>query len=337
MQNKLFIISNEKFFYDQNSFFCDNIAEKTLPDGLSQNFEIEIIGRSSNIPRGHKLSLKNVITIGNLISYLLYIFKKIRLGNAKFLILSISPYTFFASLLFLFSKSKPFVYLRSDGYEEYKSILGFYGPFFYSIMFNIVSKIGIFISCRKYILKNKSGHVIYPSEINAKWLSNTKQLAFDNINLLYVGRLKVEKGIFSLLKMIKNNEKINLKILGASKENIKKIQQNNVEVFEIENNENNMIKFYDNSNIFILPSFTEGHPMVLLESLARLRPVIIFNEIKHVINKYEGIFVSERNSEDLLKNINFIKKNYTEIYEKMKKNKLPTKKQFLSDFIKLLS
>ena len=102
MQNKLFIISNEKFFYDQNSFFCDNIAEKTLPDGLSQNFEIEIIGRSSNIPRGHKLSLKNVITIGNLISYLLYIFKKIRLGNAKFLILSISPYTFFASLLFLF-------------------------------------------------------------------------------------------------------------------------------------------------------------------------------------------------------------------------------------------
>ena len=127
-------------------------------------------------------------------------------------------------------------------------------------MFNIVSKIGIFISCRKYILKNKSGHVIYPSEINAKWLSNTKQLAFDNINLLYVGRLKVEKGIFSLLKMIKNNEKINLKILGASKENIKKIQQNYVEVFEIENNENNIIKFYDNSNIFIFTFFYRGTP-----------------------------------------------------------------------------
>ena len=46
---------------------------------------------------------------------------------------------------------------------------------------------------------------------------------------------------------------------------------------------NNMIKFYDNSNIFILPSFTEGHPMVLLESLARLRPVIIFNEINILI------------------------------------------------------
>ena len=137
--------------------------------------------------------------------------------------------------------------------------------------------------------------------------------------------------------MIKNNEKINLKILGASKENIKKIQQNNVEVFEIENNENNMIKFYDNSNIFILPSFTEGHPMVLLESLARLRPVIIFNEIKHVINKYEGIFVSERNSEDLLKNINFIKKIIQRSMKNEKKNKLPTKKQFLSDFIKLLS
>ena len=50
----------------------------------------------------------------------------------------------------------------------------------------------------------------------------------------------------------------------------------------------NLIKFYDDHNIFILPSFTEGHPMALLEALARSRPVIIFDEIKHVIgNKKE--------------------------------------------------
>lgn len=337
MQKKLFIISNERFYSGQKNFYCDNIAEKTLPDGLSKNFEIEIVGRVSSVKRAHKLNLKKIITTNNLISYLIYIYKNIRKDDAKFLVLSISPYTFLASLIFIFSNSKPFVYLRSDGHEEYKSILGFYGPFLYSIMFNIVSKIGVFISCREYILKKKRGYIVYPSEINSKWILNQKKLTFDVINLLYVGRIKVEKGIFSLLKMINNQDKINLTILGATKDNIKKINQNNVKVFEIENEENNIIKFYDDHNIFILPSYTEGHPMVLLESLARLRPVIVFKEIKHVIGDYEGIFISQRNTEELIKNINHIKENYEEIQERMKKNKLPTKETFLNDFVKLLS
>ena len=48
MQKKLFIISNERFYSDQKNFYCDNIAEKTLPDGLSKNFEIEIIHKKYN-------------------------------------------------------------------------------------------------------------------------------------------------------------------------------------------------------------------------------------------------------------------------------------------------
>ena len=44
--------------------------------------------------------------------------------------------------------------------------------------------------------------------------------------------------------------------------------------------------------MFILPSFTEGQPMALLESLSRLRPVIIFKEIDHVIQNRVGIFIS---------------------------------------------
>ena len=49
-----------------------------------------------------------------------------------------------------------------------------------------------------------------------------------------------------------------------------------------------LIKIYDNHNIFILPSFTEAHPKVIDESLARLRPVIIFEEIKHIIQNRKG-------------------------------------------------
>ena len=56
-----------------------------------------------------------------------------------------------------------------------------------------------------------------------------------------------------------------------------------------------LIDLYDSCRIFILPSFTEGFPKVISESLARLKPVIIFEEIKHVVKNREGIFVCKRN------------------------------------------
>ena len=36
--------------------------------------------------------------------------------------------------------------------------------------------------------------------------------------------------------------------------------------------------------------------MVLLEALARRRPVVVFDEIEHVIGEQKGIFVAKRNS-----------------------------------------
>ena len=60
-----------------------------------------------------------------------------------------------------------------------------------------------------------------------------------------------------------------------------------------------IIEIYDNHNIFILPSFTEGHPQVLDEALSRLRPVIIFDDISHVVGNREGIFIAKRNAKSL--------------------------------------
>jgi hypothetical protein len=70
--------------------------------------------------------------------------------------------------------------------------------------------------------------------------------------------------------------------------------------------------------------------MVILESLARLRPVIVFEEIKHVAGKRKGIFISKRNTAALLKVINYIKKNSKKIQNDIKKNKLPDKKDFIN-------
>ena len=77
--------------------------------------------------------------------------------------------------------------------------------------------------------------------------------------------------------------------------------------------------------------------MALLESLSRLRPVIIFKEIEHVVGNKKGIFVSERNAQSLFKVIAHIKDNYKNIQITMKDNHLPTKVNFIKEFEKLIS
>ena len=74
--------------------------------------------------------------------------------------------------------------------------------------------------------------------------------------------------------------------------------------------------------------------MVLLEALARRRPVIIFDDIKHVIGDKKGIFVAKRNFINFFGTLNHIKKNYKRIQKDMKKNKLPTNKEFIEKFVK---
>ena len=102
------------------------------------------------------------------------------------------------------------------------------------------------------------------------------------------------------------------------------------------NDASDLINIYDNHNIFILPSFTEAHPQVLYESLARMRPVIIFEEISHVIQNQEGIFASKRNAQSLSNTIKLVMDNYANIHKSIKKNKLPMKQEFISQMCKIL-
>ena len=333
---KLFIISNESIFEKEKKYFCDNIEMKTTPEGISKNFEVIIFARKSKTPRSHELNINNILLSGSIFSFLKKIIKTPKSEEAKYFIFSISPFTFFACIFIKLFKRKPIVYLRSDGYKEYKAIFGFLGPIIYHFMFIIISKISHLISCRKYILRNKVGNIVHPSQLDEDWLRNLKEINFDKIKLLYVGRVKVEKGIFSFIDIIKDNNEISLSIVGAEKKSLNSINQSNVKVYEIENNKQKLIKLYDDHNIFILPSFTEGHPMALLEALARKRPVIIFDDIQHVIGEKKGIFAVKRNIKSLLEIIHYINKNYKEIQETMKKNYLPTNDKFLEDFKNLI-
>ena len=332
---KLIIISNEKVSTSKEKIYCNNIDMKSIPEGLSKNYEVLMISRKSNIKRFHQINIEKIKLASNIFTFLFSILKTLKYKEASYLIISITPYTFFSYLLLFIFRKKIFVYLRSNGYEEYKVILGFVGSLIFHIMYTFVTFKSNVITCQKRLVKKKNYNLVFPSEIDINWLKNTTKSLLDKPRLLYAGRIKVEKGIFSLLKMFDEmNVDAELSIVG----NTKDLKTNNKKInfFGFENDVSGLIKIYDNHNITILPSFTEAHPKVVDESLARLRPVIVFEEINHIIQDRQGLFVSKRNVAALSETIKFIMNNYSNIQENMKKNKLPTKQEFISQFTQIL-
>ena len=336
MKNKLFIFSNESISFQDEKYFCDNIDLKSSPEGLNKKFEVNLFGRRSFKRRAHEIKIKKIKIFSNIFSYLLEVIRSSKIDGTKYLIISITPYTFFVCLFLKILGKTPIVYLRSDGYGEYKAILGNLGKFIYHLMFSFISIISKLISCRNYILRGRKGKVVYPSQLDSVWFKKPKIQEFKNFKLLYVGRIRVEKGIFSLANLIKNKRDISLTIVGAEKNTTYKINQSNINIQLTQSNKARLIKYYDDHNIFILPSFTEGHPMVLLEALARRRPVIIFKDIEHVIGEKKGIFVAKRNFLNFFETLNYIKKNYNKIQKDMMRNKLPTNKEFIEEFSKAI-
>ena len=332
----LVIINNEKISKNDKSFFCDNIDIKSIPEDLNKNFNTTIVARNSKIERKHKINLEKINNLSNMFSFLFSIFKTFKKRHSTYLIISITPYTFIAYVfLFLFRK-KIFVYLRSNGYEEYKEISRFYGPLIYHLMFKAVTFKSNIIFCQERLFTKRKSEIVFPSEINSLWLNDIQKPFLDKPKLLYIGRLKIEKGIFSLLKIFEGMpEDIHLSIVGKKEKEI--LFNKNINYIGYGYEPSDLIKIYDKHNIFILPSFTEAHPKVIVESLARERPVIIFEEIKHVIQNREGIFVSKRNAKSLEETIYFIIKNYAKIQERMRKNKLPTKEEFILRMTNILS
>ena len=336
---KLVLINNEKVSKKENKYFCHNIDMKSIPEGLSKYFEVFTIVRKSKINLSHEICASKVITASNIFTFLLNIFKTFKYKDVEYLLVSITPYTFFSYLLLFIFRKKTFIYLRSNGYEEYKAIFGLIGPLIYHLMYITVTFKSNIITCHKRLVKKKSD-LVSPSQLNKQWFEKTTKASLHKPRLLYVGRIKVEKGIFSFLKIFKKiNSNTELSIVG----NINDIKKNQLLKDEKKINflghgfdVSKLIDIYDNHNIFVLPSFTEAHPQVVDEALARGRPVIIFKEIEHIIQNRVGIFVSKRDSQSLSETIEFVIKNYLDIQKNMLKNKLPTKEEFILQITNIL-
>ena len=198
-------------------------------------------------------------------------------------------------------------------------------------MYSLVTSYSTVIALHERLYKKKDGYVIESSTLNKEWLQNYKKPKLDKIRLLNVARVNPEKGIFEFLEMFKKLElDAEISIIGKIKNSILKNKFQSI----IGNKPNILfpgyisdrkllINAFDNHNILILPSYTEGQPYVVDESLARRRPVLIFEDIKHIVKGRKGIFISQRNIESITKTLNFIMQNYENIQKEIDQNKFP--------------
>jgi glycosyltransferase involved in cell wall biosynthesis len=337
---ELYVIVNDRFYNKKKYFFCENKDIQSILNYFATKYNLIVFSRYGKSFNPFKLNkIYNILNFRfiKIFNFIIFFFN-LRKDKKKVLIISITPFNFIIFLIFqFFFNCKFYLYLRSDGYEEYKSILGKRYVWIYYLMFQYITKYSEVISCHKR-LYNKKCHILYPSELNSNWNKRIKKNNFRNniVNILYVGRFKIEKGLYSLLNIsLQLSENIKLNIVGSG-DPIELKNNDKIKIINFVKDEKELIKLYDSANIFILPSYTEAYPKVINESLSRMRPVIVFNEINYVIDNRYGIFSVKRNAYELEKIVNFIKVNNQSIFYKMKKNQLPQRIDFLKGLERII-
>lgn len=330
---KLLLISNDKIFLTYNNLSSEYNDTLNIIEGLNKFCKIKLFSRISKLNLTFSIKLKKVIKRFSLIS----IFKKTNQEKINVFMISVTPRNFlFFILLKIFKKKvEGFVYLRSNGYIEYKVKFGLAGQIFYNFMIRYICKFLKIICVSKNLSFGKKYYHVQPSELNNQWFRDIKYLVRNKPRLLYLGRFRKEKGIYSLISLTKKLIDCKITFAGDKADFIKNVEH--IEFIGTISKFTKVINLIDAHNIFILPSYTEGSPKVLIECLARKRPVIVFEEIKHVKQNYYGVFVCKRNEKHLKKKIKFILKNYYNIQKTMNKNNLPTKNNFHNQLKKIIN
>ena len=324
---KIYLVSNDKIWFSKKRYTSNNDLNNIITC-LTKNYDINLICRKSFKKFNFKLDE----------NFKHFKFHKILEKKINILLISITPYNFFVLFYLSIIKKveiKGFVYLRSDGFLEYKYRYGLLGYLFYYLMFYFITKKLKIISCSNNFTKVQSDIIVHPSELNSIWFDRKNSKKQYHTDFLYVGRFKKDKGSFYLVKIFKDILKnYSLTIVGNDKKLIsEKYIAKNIDYKDSVSNIDELIKVYDSTKIFILPSFIEGFPKVISESLARLRPVIIFEDIKYVTHGRKGIFVCKRNDDSLRKTITYIFNNYKNIQKKIKKNYFFTKDNFKKELL----
>lgn len=235
-------------------------------------------------------------------------------------------------------------FVRALGLLEGKMITTFYGydltlssidKAFYA---NLVKDCQLYICISKYLAEravskgiSKGKISILPIGVNLdEFLPKNKVSNKNPIRLLTVARLVEKKGIYYSLVAVKSllekfpQVKYDIvgegDLLGVLQELVDKLTISDHVIFHGPKNKTETLKFYQEADVFILPSVTasdgntEGQGLVLQEAQAMEIPVVstLHNGIPEgVKDGITGFLVPERNSEELANKITLLIKDPT--------------------------
>ena len=86
------------FFFQEEKFFCDNLDLKSSPEGLNKKFEVNLLVENLQKKSPRNKIKKKIKIFSNIFSYLSEVVKSTKIENTKYLVISISPYTFLISI-----------------------------------------------------------------------------------------------------------------------------------------------------------------------------------------------------------------------------------------------
>ncbi len=162
---------------------------------------------------------------------------------------------------------------------------------------------------------------------------NIKNTSRDTFRICYAGKISYAKGVPYLIEAFSRLKKIKIKVElllagGYESEEGKKIvnsTSNNAIKFLGNLSQNKLAELFRNSNLFILPSFFEGLPLVVLEALACGCGVIV-TELENIRNWFDEDFLKLNVVKFIplpkLKNVDEIDNNETEKFIENIKNQM---------------
>lgn len=159
-------------------------------------------------------------------------------------------------------------------------------------------------------------------ELSDRYLYENKRMR-NKKNILFVGHVIESKGIIELVWAFRHFNDYNLYIIGACSDNMKEEIKKNAGTEDILERIHflgvlpfvDVIKWMTTSGIFVLPSYTEGFPNVIIEALMCSVPIITTNvgaipEILENIHLKEAL-IPPKNESLLINSINFYRNNYS--------------------------
>lgn len=216
---------------------------------------------------------------------------------------------------------KPFIFTYGYNYSEFSKLEGYLiRPLLYKILellaFNFTSGVIVTTKSMEDKLKNKypRTNIIYiPNGVDINQFIPRNKLpavsSQQSVNkILFVGRLEWQKNLVNLIKAISLfPAKFNIKLLFIGQGSMKKVLENLAKKLKVNLTiinkipHNQIVKYYQRADIFVLPSYIEGHPKVLLEAMACSLPCLVsqfigareyINEKEIMITDFSSIAIS---------------------------------------------